>query len=207
MRRQLELDNVVAAELAGSEDAVLRALEGHLDCDVFLRGQRAHPGRGGGRCRGGGARRRASSPSSSPRATRSLRGRSRPLPRALDAARVAGRDPRGRRVAPPRDQGRPEDGQPEALRRLDPPQHDHLRDRPGGHRQDIPRRRAGRGGAQPARGQPDHPHPACGRGRRAARLPARRPDGQGRSRTCARCSTPCTTCSSPSGSASTWSAE
>ncbi|MGZ4180648.1 MAG: PhoH family protein [Solirubrobacteraceae bacterium] len=38
MRRQLELDNAVAAELAGSEDAVLRALEGHLDCDVYLRG-------------------------------------------------------------------------------------------------------------------------------------------------------------------------
>jgi phosphate starvation-inducible PhoH-like protein len=38
MRRALELDNAVAAELAGSEDAVLRALEGHLDCDVFLRG-------------------------------------------------------------------------------------------------------------------------------------------------------------------------
>ena len=38
VRRQLELDNAVAAELAGSEDAVLRALEGHLDCDVFLRG-------------------------------------------------------------------------------------------------------------------------------------------------------------------------
>jgi phosphate starvation-inducible PhoH-like protein len=28
----------VASELAGSGDAVLRALEGHLDCDVFLRG-------------------------------------------------------------------------------------------------------------------------------------------------------------------------
>ena len=38
MRRQLELDNTVAAELAGSEDAVLRALEGHLDCDIYLRG-------------------------------------------------------------------------------------------------------------------------------------------------------------------------
>jgi phosphate starvation-inducible PhoH-like protein len=38
LRRQLELDNAVAAELAGSEDAVLRALEEHLDCDVFLRG-------------------------------------------------------------------------------------------------------------------------------------------------------------------------
>jgi phosphate starvation-inducible PhoH-like protein len=38
LRRQIELDNAVAAELAGSEDAVLRALEGHLDCDVYLRG-------------------------------------------------------------------------------------------------------------------------------------------------------------------------
>jgi phosphate starvation-inducible protein PhoH and related proteins len=38
VRRQIELDNAVAAELAGSEDAVLRALEGHLKCDVYLRG-------------------------------------------------------------------------------------------------------------------------------------------------------------------------
>ncbi|MGZ4173728.1 MAG: PhoH family protein [Solirubrobacteraceae bacterium] len=38
MRRQIQLDNSVAAELAGSADAVLRALEGHLECDVFLRG-------------------------------------------------------------------------------------------------------------------------------------------------------------------------
>jgi phosphate starvation-inducible PhoH-like protein len=38
VRKQVELENTVAAELAGSKDAVLRALEGHLDCDVFLRG-------------------------------------------------------------------------------------------------------------------------------------------------------------------------
>jgi phosphate starvation-inducible PhoH-like protein len=38
MRRQIELSNDVAAELAGSQDAVLRALESHLDCKVFLRG-------------------------------------------------------------------------------------------------------------------------------------------------------------------------
>jgi len=38
MRKQLELDNVVAAGLAGSNDSVLKALEGHLDCDLFLRG-------------------------------------------------------------------------------------------------------------------------------------------------------------------------
>jgi phosphate starvation-inducible PhoH-like protein len=38
MRKQLELDNSVATELAGSGDAVLRALQSDLDCDVFLRG-------------------------------------------------------------------------------------------------------------------------------------------------------------------------
>ena len=38
-RRQLTLDNTVAAELAGSEDAVLRALRGHMgDVDFHLRG-------------------------------------------------------------------------------------------------------------------------------------------------------------------------
>jgi phosphate starvation-inducible PhoH-like protein len=38
MRHQITLDPPVAAELAGSEDVVLKALEGHLACDVFLRG-------------------------------------------------------------------------------------------------------------------------------------------------------------------------
>ena len=37
-RRTLTLDNSVAAELAGSEDAVLRALRGRLACDFHLRG-------------------------------------------------------------------------------------------------------------------------------------------------------------------------
>ncbi len=37
-RRTLTLDNDVAAELAGSEDAVLRALRGRLDCSFHLRG-------------------------------------------------------------------------------------------------------------------------------------------------------------------------
>jgi phosphate starvation-inducible protein PhoH and related proteins len=37
-KRTLELDNEIAAELAGSEDSILRTLEGQLDCDVFLRG-------------------------------------------------------------------------------------------------------------------------------------------------------------------------
>jgi len=38
MRTQIELPGDVAAELAGSQDAVLRALEEHLPCRVFLRG-------------------------------------------------------------------------------------------------------------------------------------------------------------------------
>src|SRR3712207_7682116 len=37
-RRQLEVSNEVAAELAGSHDAILRSVQDHLDCDVFLRG-------------------------------------------------------------------------------------------------------------------------------------------------------------------------
>jgi phosphate starvation-inducible PhoH-like protein len=38
VRSRIELENAIAAELAGSEDAVLRALEGHLACAVYLRG-------------------------------------------------------------------------------------------------------------------------------------------------------------------------
>jgi len=38
VRTQLELPNEVAAELAGPGDVVMKTLEGHLDCDVFLRG-------------------------------------------------------------------------------------------------------------------------------------------------------------------------
>jgi phosphate starvation-inducible PhoH-like protein len=37
-RRQLELSNAVAAELAGSQDAILRALEDNLSAEIFLRG-------------------------------------------------------------------------------------------------------------------------------------------------------------------------
>jgi phosphate starvation-inducible PhoH-like protein len=37
-RRQLTLDNTVAAELAGSQDAELKTLEGHLGCELYLRG-------------------------------------------------------------------------------------------------------------------------------------------------------------------------
>ncbi len=38
MRIQLELPNEVAAELAGPGDLVMKTLEEHLDCEVYLRG-------------------------------------------------------------------------------------------------------------------------------------------------------------------------
>ena len=37
-RRQIELSNDVAAALSGTHDAVLRQLEEHVDCALFLRG-------------------------------------------------------------------------------------------------------------------------------------------------------------------------
>jgi len=38
MRRQIELSNEVAQALSGARDHILRALEDHVDCDLFLRG-------------------------------------------------------------------------------------------------------------------------------------------------------------------------
>jgi phosphate starvation-inducible protein PhoH and related proteins len=38
VRTQVELSNDVAAELAGAGDQIMRTLEEHLDCEVFLRG-------------------------------------------------------------------------------------------------------------------------------------------------------------------------
>ena len=66
-----------------------------------------------------------------------------------------------------------EDAEPEALRRRDRQAHHRVRHRPGRYRQDLPRGGQGRAGAAGQAGQPHHPDPAGGRGRRAARLPAR----------------------------------
>ncbi len=38
MRRQVEVPNEVAAALSGSSDQILRTLEGHVDCELYLRG-------------------------------------------------------------------------------------------------------------------------------------------------------------------------
>src|SRR6195256_1212003 len=38
MRRQIEVSNEVAQALTGAGDHILRALESHVSCDLFLRG-------------------------------------------------------------------------------------------------------------------------------------------------------------------------
>ena len=119
VRRQLELDNAVAAELAGSEDAVLRTLEGHLDCDVFLRGNVLTLEGDDDAVDAAAAVVRELSELIA-QGHEIAPGTIEAVTRALDAHESPGGDPRGRRLAPPRDQGRAQDRQPEALRRLDP---------------------------------------------------------------------------------------
>ena len=179
-RRQLELSNEVAAELAGAQDQILRTLEEHLDCAIYLRGNVVTLDGDADAVQAGATVVRelsslvARGHEIGPGDDRVGRARAR-------RARVARPGARGRRLAPPQPQGHAEVGQPEALRRRDPALHDHVRRRPGRHRQDVPGHRDGGRRAEQARGQPHHPHPPRGRGRRAARLPARRPDGEGRS--------------------------
>ncbi len=86
---------------------------------------------------------------------------------------AAGRRADAQHPVQPRPHDPTQDAQPEALRRRDRQAHDHLRHRPGRHRQDLPRDGQGGAGAAGQAGQPDHPDPAGGRGGGAARLPAR----------------------------------
>ena len=196
-RRQLTLDNTIAAELAGSEDTVLRELEERLGCELFLRGNVLT-------LDGDDADVRRAATMVDELVGLVERGHEL-APATIDTVTGAiaadekpGRDPRGRGLAPPRHQGRAEDRQPEALRRLDPPPHGHLRDRPGGHRQDLPRGRDGGRRARGARGQPDHPHPAR-RSRPASGSASCPATSRRRSTpTCARSSTRSTTCSTRS---------
>ncbi len=203
MRTQVELENAVAAELAGSKDAVLRALGGHLDCDVFLRGNvLTLDGE-------------EAAVDAAARGARAV-GADRAGPRDRARHDRGGRRARSTRTSRRREiledvvwrhrgqQGRAEDRQPEALRRLDPQQHDHVR-RSG---RPAPARRSWRWRWRRPRSAAREVNriiltrPAVEAGERLG-LPARRPDGEGRSRTCARCSTRCTTCSTPSRSPST----
>ena len=77
--------------------------------------------------------------------------------------------------------GDAEERQPAPLPRRDRAARHRVRHRPGGHGQDLPR--DGAGGRVPARQarQPHHPRAPGGRGGREARVPARRPAGEGQS--------------------------
>ena len=101
---------------------------------------------------------------------------------ADDAERRSARSlPQGRPAAPGRRSAasRPKSRQPAPLSRRHRAARHRVRHRPGRHRQDLPR--DGAGGELPARqeGQPHHPGAAGGRSGREARLPARRPAGEG----------------------------
>ena len=101
---------------------------------------------------------------------------------------------RGRKTHPA------EDGRAEALRRRGARPHRHVRDRPGRHRQELPRGRARGAGAAGEGSEPHHPHPARGRGGRAARASCPATCWPRSTRTCARSTTRSTTCSSPRSS-------
>ena len=180
MRRQIEVSNEVAAALSGSGDEILRALEAHVDCDLFLRGNLvtldgdAEPvgRRGDGRARA----RRAHRAGPRDRPGHDPRGHARARP-----ARVARREVledvvwrhRSRKVAP---------------KTVNQKRYvDSIRDNtitfgigPAGTGKTFLAVAMAAAALTPPRGQPHHPHPPGRRGRRAPGLPARRPDGEDR---------------------------
>ena len=118
-RRQLEVSNEVAAELAGSRDAALRTLEEHLDCEVFLRGNIVTLDGEAEAVQAGATVIRELSAlverghDIGPATIESVA-------RVLEPAESPSQGARGRRVAPSQPAGRAEVGQPEALRGRDP---------------------------------------------------------------------------------------
>ncbi len=99
----------------------------------------------------------------------------------------------------------PQVGRPEALRRRHRGARHHLRHRSGRHRQELAGGGHGGPGAAGQGGRADHPHPPRGRGRRAARLPARRPHGQDRPLPAPALRRAATTWSTPRSCPSCWS--
>ena len=75
----------------------------------------------------------------------------------------------------------------------------HLRHRPGRDRQELPGRRPGRAGPPGQAGGPDHPDPAGGGGRGAARASCPGTSWPRSTPTCGPSTTPSTTCSAPRG--------
>ena len=152
----------------------------------------------------GRRRARDGSPRGRRRARRAGRGRTRDRPvdrrrgaRRARSGRGRARGLRGRRLAASRQEDRAEDRDPEALRRRHSRLRGHVRDRPGRNGQDVsghgpcgrgarrPRRWAG--SSSPARRSRPASGSATSRGRCSRRS----------TRTCARSSTPSTTCSTP----------
>ena len=205
VRKTIELDNTVAAELAGSEDAVLRSLESHLDCDVYLRGNVLTLDGDAGPVDAAATVVKELSelvgqgheiaPGTIEAVARALDEHASPSEILED---VVWRH-RATKVAPKTVHQK---------RYVDSIRHNTITFGigPAGTGKTFLAVAAAAAAAQPARGQPDHPHPPRGRGRRAARLPARRPDGEGRPVPAPAVRRPRTTCSTPSASRSTWSA-
>src|SRR5918999_1546510 len=139
-RRQLELSNDVAAELAGAQDQILKTLEEHLDAAIYLRGNVV-----------------------------TLDGEAEDVQLAATVVReLSELVARGHEIGPATIESvsRVIDQAESPSQVLD----DHVRRRTGRHGQDVPGDGDGRGRSVAPRGQPHHPHaPGC-RGRRAARL-------------------------------------
>ena len=100
---------------------------------------------------------------------------------ALDQHESPARDPRGRRLAPPQ----PARSRPRRVnqkRYVDSIRHNTITFGigPAGTGKTFLAVAMAAPALSKPRGQPHHPHPPRGRGRRAPGLPARRPDGQGR---------------------------
>ena len=164
MRRTIELSNEAAVALAGTGDGVLRQLEQHVECELFLRGNVVTLD---------GDAEAVANAATVVRELAELAEQGHEIGDGTISAVTGALDRhtspaeiledvvwrhRARRVAPKTvNQKRYVDSIRE--------QHGHLRHRPGRHRQDVPRGRDGRRRALAPRGQPHHPHAPGGRGR------------------------------------------
>ena len=179
--------------LLGQQDAFLKLIEAAFSSDILVRGNEITIT--GTRSRSRAARAVVRRAAGAPReGAPTLRFLGRPDDRADQGRRRRGGGRRrrdrhdeaergARRHAPHRARhvGRTEDRRAEAVRRRDAELDRHLRDRTGGHRQDLSRRR--HRGASPPRssGVEVDPHAPGGRGGGAARIPAGDPLREDRS--------------------------
>ncbi len=146
MQDVIVVPNEVAAELAGIGDGVLDSLRDRLGCTVSLRGNRLTLDGDDGKV--------AEARAVVEELVELVEGGHAIGPDTVDAVAAAldQSEPTSARSSTtssgaPRQADRAEDGDPEALRRRDPLEHRHVRDRPRRNRQDVPRDRARRGGA------------------------------------------------------------